>query len=258
MEQRTIFNQDRKAATVYETYDYGKFKIMEKGNRDIDHWKKIERQMAERFLFTVIIVNEKFEIIDGQNRFLACKSLGKPIRYIIMDGYGLDEVRTYNMEARNWQKRDFIKSYAEEGKPEYKKMMEFQRRYPDFPASVAEIILRLTLTSDSSEKNRNDFKSIQRGLFIIKDFERSCQIADMIMAYKPYCNQTAPIYRRREFVSAIIKLSRLEDFDNQAVIRKIQMNPRAFVPCVSSSEYIRMIEEIVNFKSRNKIRFNVQ
>lgn len=99
---------DKQIASVYETYDYDKFHIMEKGNREIDHYKKIATQMNEQFLFTVIIVNEKFEIIDGQNRFLASKELHKPIRYIIVEGYGVEQVRMYNMEARNWQKKTLL------------------------------------------------------------------------------------------------------------------------------------------------------
>ena len=66
---------DKQIASVYETYDYDKFHNKEKGNREIDHYKKIATQMNEQFLFTVIIVNEKFEIIDGQNRFLASREL---------------------------------------------------------------------------------------------------------------------------------------------------------------------------------------
>ena len=249
---------DKQIASVYETYDYDKFHIMEKGNREIDHYKKIATQMNEQFLFTVIIVNEKFEIIDGQNRFLASKELHKPIRYIIVEGYGVEQVRMYNMEARNWQKKDFVKSYADEGKKEYVKMMEFQKRYPDFPISICEFFLRMSLTCDYDKKRHLNHSAIPRGLFVIKDFETSCKLADMVIAYKPFCeNQSSPIYRRREFVAAIIKLYRCEDFDNELVLKKIKLNPRAFTPCVNSDDYIRMIEDIVNFRSRNKVRFNV-
>ena len=249
---------DKIIAQVYETYDYGKFHIMKKGNREIDHYEKIARQMNEQFLFTVIIVNEKFEIIDGQNRFLASKKLHKPVRYIMVKGYGIEQVRMYNMEARNWKKRDFIKSYADEGKEEYVKMKEFQKRYPDFPASICENLLRMSLTGDSNENHGSTFRAVQRGIFIVKDFEASCKLADMVMAYKPFCeNQKFPTYKRKEFVAAIIKLSRCEDFDNDLVIRKIKLNPRAFTPCVSANDYIRMIEDIVNFRNRNKVRFNV-
>lgn len=155
-------------------------------------------------------------------------------------------------------KKDFVKSYADEGKKEYVKMMEFQKRYPDFPISICEFFLRMSLTCDYDKKRHLNHSAIRRGLFVIKDFETSCKLADMVMAYKPFCeNQSSPIYRRREFVAAIIKLYRCEDFDNELVLKKIKLNPRAFTPCVNSDDYIRMIEDIVNFRSRNKVRFNV-
>lgn len=91
---------DKEIAKVYETYDYDKFHIMEKGNRDIDHDKKIALSMKEDFLFSPILVNEKMEIIDGQNRFFASKALGKPIYYIIKNGYGIREVRILNSNAK--------------------------------------------------------------------------------------------------------------------------------------------------------------
>ena len=93
---------DKEVAKVYETYDYDKFHIMEKGNRKIDHDRKIAHSMNENFLFSPILVNEKFEIIDGQNRFIASKSLNKPIYYIIKKGYGIKEVRILNSNAKNW------------------------------------------------------------------------------------------------------------------------------------------------------------
>lgn len=250
---------DKIVAQVYETYDYDKFHIMEKGNRDITHFEKIARQMKDIFLFTVIIVNDKYEIIDGQNRFMASRKLGKPIRYVIVEGYGVEETRLYNMEARNWQKKDFIRSYADQGNEEYVKIIEFQKRYRDFPSSVCEYFLRMSMCADSSEeRGKNTFKSIQRGLFIVKNFERSCEIADMVMAYKQFCNeQKHPIYKRKEFVSAIIKLSRLDEFDNDLVVRKLKLNPRSFVPCLTSNEYIRMLEDIFNYRNKNKVRFNV-
>ena len=31
---------DKQIASVYETYDYDKFHIMEKGNREIDHYTR--------------------------------------------------------------------------------------------------------------------------------------------------------------------------------------------------------------------------
>lgn len=248
---------DKIVASVYETYDYDKFHIMEKGNRDIDHYKNISLSMKEEFLFSPIIVNENMEIIDGQNRFIASKALNKPIFYIVKEGYSIKEVRILNSNSRNWGKRDFIKSFADEGNEEYIRIMEFMKQYPDFSAHIVEYILRLSATTDSLDKNvknPNSFHAMRRGRFVVRDWNKSKEIADMLMMYKQFHSN---IYKRSTFVVAIIRLSRDPQFNNEEVVRKIQMNPRAFVPCVNSDEFIRMIEDIVNFRSRNKVRFNV-
>ena len=251
-------NMDKEVAKVYETYDYDKFHIMEKGNRVINHVSAIKKSMQKEFLFSPIIVNKDMEIVDGQNRFFASKELGKPIYYIIRPEYGINEVRLLNSGAKNWGKRDFIKSYAEEGNEEYQMIFDFMKKFPDFSAHIVEYILRLSSANtvlgsmDSSKKNANT--AMSDGTFKVKDWRKSIKIAEWLMQYKPFHKN---IYKRIPFVVAIIKLSRDPQFDNDEVIRKIQQNPRAFVPCVNSEEFIRMIEEIVNFRSRNKIRFNV-
>ena len=127
-------------------------------------------------------------------------------------------------------------------------------KYPDFSAHIIEYILRLSATRDPFAKNENNFDAMKRGVFAVKDWKSSERIADMLMQYKQFHNN---IYKRSTFVVAIIRLSRDPQFDNNEVIRKIKANPRAFVPCVNSDEFIRMIEEIVNFRSKNKVRFNV-
>ena len=55
------------SSVVHTTTDYSLFKSID-GNRTKNkaHVKKLKKSMEEKYLFTVIIVNEKYEIIDGQ------------------------------------------------------------------------------------------------------------------------------------------------------------------------------------------------
>lgn len=251
-----LIGKDTVVNIVYETTDYDKFVIVD-GNRIIDHVEHIKQSMKEHYVPNAILVNEKFEILDGQNRFKAQKELGKPVRYIVEEGLGIVDARAMNRGAKNWQKKDFIQSYAKEGKEEYVLFKKFMEKYPDFPASVAEIFLRMSAANDSDRRRSSKYQAIQRGVFEIKDYERSCQIADMVMAYKGIGLETHPIYKRKEFVVAIVKLSRLQDFDNDEMVRKIKRAPLYFTPCNSSDDYVRMLEEIYNYRNRKRVRFNV-
>lgn len=241
---------------VRKTTNYSKFKIL-KGNREIDHHERIKKSMEEKALFTAIYVNENLEILEGQNRFFALKELGLPIRYIIIEGYGIEEARRYNMDAKNWTKLDYVKSFADEGHPEYTKIIEFKKEFPDFEMPCIEYLLRLSMNNDYNSKNINSFNSIKKGQFIIKDYERSRKVANMIMAYKPFCQGMAkPYYKRKEFVSAIIKLNRLSEFDNDVIIQKLTEYPTMLKPCLNNKEYIEQLEYIFNFRRRGgKVRF---
>lgn len=257
-ELKQLMGDDPIAGYVHTTMDYSKFKII-KGNRDINNVGRIMRSMEDRYVPTVITVNERFEIIDGQNRFEALKALGKPINYMVIAGLNIKDVRAINQGAKNWTKKDFVFSYAKEGKEEYVLYTEFLKRYPDFSVSLAEKLLRMSASNDDGRRRtKKTYKRIERGMFEIKDFESSCKLADMVMAYKGIDNNRSPIYKRDEFAIAIIKLSRLPEFDNDELVHKVKLYPRSFVPCTSSKEYISILEEIYNYKRRGtKVHFNV-
>lgn len=79
---------------VHTTTDYFLFFKPIEGNRNknIIHLSRLKKSISENYLFTVIIVNEKYEIIDGQHRFECVKELKLPLHYIVCKGYGLNEV----------------------------------------------------------------------------------------------------------------------------------------------------------------------
>lgn len=251
-----VNTKDEIITYVYKTTDYSKFKLLS-SNREIDHVGYIKRSMEERLVPSPIVVNENYEIIDGQNRFEALRQLGKPVLYVMFPDLGIEDVRAINRGSRNWQKKDFIKSYADEGIENYVAYVDFLKSYPDFSPGIAEIFLRMSNTNDSDLRRKESFQSIQSGNFIIKDFKRSCQLADMVMRYKGLDDNRRPIYKRKEFVIAIIKLARLPEFNNDKMVGKVKLNLRKFVPCTSVQEYVLMLEEIYNYKNRKKVRFVV-
>jgi ParB-like chromosome segregation protein Spo0J len=70
---------------IYKTKEYNKFKIL-KGNRTIprNRVEKIKQSIEEvGCIINPIIVNENYEIIDGQGRFTALQESDKDIYYII-------------------------------------------------------------------------------------------------------------------------------------------------------------------------------
>jgi ParB-like chromosome segregation protein Spo0J len=78
---------------VHTTTDYFLFKSIDGNrNKNLLHINRLRESMSKNYLFTVIIVNENYEIIDGQHRFDVIQELKLPLNYIVCKGYGLKEV----------------------------------------------------------------------------------------------------------------------------------------------------------------------
>lgn len=103
------------------TKNYEKFKKLE-GNR-ITEDKRVEKIkksiLKVGYITSPILVNENMEIIDGQGRFEALKQLQLPIEYIVQDNIGIKECVAMNVYQTNWNKKDYIKSYADRGIQSY-------------------------------------------------------------------------------------------------------------------------------------------
>lgn len=110
---------DKTIGNIFQTTEYEKFKVLG-GNRVIDHSDKVAESIKlHGQLNSPIIVNEKFEIIDGQNRFEAFMRLNLPVPYIVNKGYGIKECVAMNSVSKNWSTEDHIKSYADRGNKDY-------------------------------------------------------------------------------------------------------------------------------------------
>lgn len=119
----------KEIATVYRTSDLSMFKTL-KGNRDVKENRKqalIESIDKHGYITNPIIVNEKYEVIDGQGRLSACKELGCPIDYVIVPNVGINECMVLNMNMKNWLTIDFVESYAKQGKEDYVNILDLSK-----------------------------------------------------------------------------------------------------------------------------------
>ena len=116
---------------IYSTTDYSAFKRL-KGNRRVPRSRvdAIKRSIMDvGYVTSIVIVNEKLEVIDGQGRVAAEEELGLPVEYCIHAGAGIAECRAMNLKQTNWTLRDFIESYAEDGYTSYEMLLELLNKY---------------------------------------------------------------------------------------------------------------------------------
>lgn len=121
---------------VMKTDDYDIFKFvasnravsMVQVNRIIESIKKVG------VIPSPIIVNERMEVLDGQHRLTALKTLGEPVYYLKIDGIGMPEAVQMNAINAKWRQTDYINHYATIGLPDYvflKKMLGEFKQLPN-------------------------------------------------------------------------------------------------------------------------------
>lgn len=124
-------SDDKVIYQVYESKDYDKFKRL-LGNRYLTRAKvsKLKKNILRfGWLRNPILVNENFEVIDGQHRFEALKELGYPIEYVVDEGTSLTECQALNLAQTNWGQIDYIRSYAENNIEDYVYLNDLVMRY---------------------------------------------------------------------------------------------------------------------------------
>ncbi|MGM9543959.1 MAG: hypothetical protein ACI3T9_03165 [Romboutsia timonensis] len=133
---------------VYTTTDYNLFKKLE-GNRAVLQKRidKILRSIQQiGWMPAPIIVNEKFEIIDGQGRFESLKSLDAPVQFVIAEGATIEECTVMNINSTNWSLNDFVYRYATDensiNHSSYLKLQKLMELYPTIPLNLLGFAVR--------------------------------------------------------------------------------------------------------------------
>lgn len=239
---QTTTTPDKIAMNVFYTKDYTKFKHLD-GNRNIvlPHLNRLKSSIEKKYLFSPILINEKHEIIDGQHRFEICKELGLPIYYIMKKGYSLNEVQILNSNLRNWSNEDYMNGYIELGLHDYELFKMFRQEFGfDHHAS-----LWLLSGSLSGRDTWHDFKS---GEFKIRDYKKAVKDAEKLKMIEKYYEG----FSRRAFVSAMLKCFKNKEYNHSVFMSKLAYQSTKLVDCTNSTQYLTLIEEIYNFKSRDK------
>lgn len=262
---------DYTLSEVQSTTDYEQFKII-KGNRDINHAKKLKADiMADNLLaINPILVNDRMEIINGQGRTEAVKmirdeeGISLKLYYQIASkqtgNRGLKTVQAMNANTTNWKVGDFTKSYSDLGNENYTTFVKFSEEYPQFK----DVAIRMILTNNSQHGSLScNISTFKKGKFEVVNSEaKAKKIADSILAYQPFFDNSAGTYRI--FVGVIMELLRDKNFtDNQdELIRKLhleenrgklhgQMNSISFI------EYKAILNSVLNSRRREgKVYFN--
>ena len=229
---------------VNKTNDYNMFSFID-GNRNINESQltRLTKSIEDNYIPIPIVVNEKKQIIDGQHRYTVVKSLNKPVYYIEIEGLRLAEVHTLNTIAKNWSHDDYMNSYADKGIGAYIKYREFKNKY-NFSHNDSLALLNGIRTGGSLWQQFKD------GLLTITSYNNAVKKADKITMIKEYYDG----YKRRAFIFAMMRVFNNKEYNHTEFLKKLSYQSTKLVDCTKAVEYLALIEEIYNYKRKNKVR----
>ena len=231
---------------VMKTHDYELFEIMGT-NRDID-WQKVS-DIANNFddaisKATPIIVNEKYEIIDGQHRYHVCEQLGKPIYFMKFKGLDVTHSIEMNKRKSDWITLDFVKSFARRGHREYQYLLNFMESR------------KISIKSALLLSNRNCggvYEKIRNGNYSNDKKHIGERNYRQIKQFKPYFQH----WEQAFFIGAFTRVNRHENYDHEYMIEKMEFCRDLLYRTNNIKNYTEMLVNIYNRKLRTKNRIKL-
>jgi|6_EtaG_2_1085325.scaffolds.fasta_scaffold87071_2 hypothetical protein len=239
---------------IWESKDYEKFKFY-KGNREMlqGHIATLQESFEQKYISpSIIFINEKFEIIDGQHRFCACKNKGLPIQYIILKGAGFKEITLLNTSQKNWKKEDFLNFYCEMEKDSYLFLKKVIVEY--------KVSLNVCGYFIDEQWGRAGFGDNRRSAFRQGCFEMNLQkknsLIDMISKYV-LIRDYWKFSKNASFCRALRKILLNRVLDWNRLYNKCDKHYKTFTEKANVEDYCKEFTKIYNHKQRgNRIRLH--
>jgi hypothetical protein len=240
--------QDTTVNTVLKTNDYSMFKT-KKGNRELNqlHLKRLMQSVKDLDLLksNPILVNEGYEIIDGQHRFAVCQELKKPVYYILVKGLGLREIQVLNANTKNWKSEDYIDGYCSMGMQEY---CYLKNLLSTTKLGVTHLLALFT----SGQGGGSIMETLRNGNLKLPYKSRGITVLQWIKDWQKYY----PGADRRTFAIALVLIYNIKGYSHDKMMQKIKYQSTKLVDCTNTKTYLALLEEIYNYKERGeKLRF---
>ena len=141
-----------------ETKNYDKFNFVLE-NRDINNanLKKIESSILEIGIQIPIIVNQNYEIIEGQHRFIALRKNKMVVPYV-MSKNASEKIIAKLQESKRWTAEDFCRRLSVKGDIDCTTALEVANKWSDLTNKKMNTIRSLELLMSS--RNSTGVKTI--------------------------------------------------------------------------------------------------
>lgn len=244
-------NTSREVGKIYETTNYEQFKFMNENRRvSPRNYAKLLSSMKEEQLRIPILVNSKYEIVDGQHRYLCARELGYPILYYIVENYGIEQVKRANMVMSTWQKEDFLHLHLENGNNHY---VDFYRLKERYGISISDLIKVFAIVQQQNQKLMR--KYFEEGSFTSEGKE---YVENFLIALNDF--SFFKQYRMKQFFGAFIKLYFHIDYDHSRMLDRLKHRSFCFTYKSTTDDYLLMLtKDVYSFgATKNPLYYDTQ
>lgn len=256
---------------VQTTTNYDQFKFFH-GNRAVNQAKvkQLASLIAIDGLKVPIIVNQNKMVIDGQHRLVACKSINEPIKYFVSHGATVEDAAATNQAGSNWTASDWINYHAALGNKEYQKLKDWiavcksegitsvdLARFFAQNSATKMSLYRHSDGSVSKHRQRGSISigtNVKHGTWKFGNLDKAYELLYLHLDFA----KTASWASKANFVTTLIKVSRIKDFDAKWLLSQIEKYPQMWYNCATSDAFITMIEDIYNYRKARKNRLPIR
>lgn len=227
------------------TNDYSMF-VKDKHNRQVVANQKVINSMkAHGFIPQLAIItykqpDGKLLIIDGHHRFQFAQDLKIPLWYSITDDR---TIKPQELVGRPWSLVDFITAHMVDN-------THLKCIYKNAEACGVNHVVMAALLSG---KWTGVVKSI-RDLTIKVD---GVDHANSVLKVTEAAGKAVKWSKSSRFIQAISYAIKFSKMDQKILIDRIAAHPTMLQPQTNLDGYIKMIEDIHNFSTRNKSKVNI-
>lgn len=224
------------------TKDYSVFKRSKNRSINPKDVEKKRKSIQEIGLQSPIIVNKKYQIVDGQHRFEALVQLNKPVDFLISYNWKQDEdTATINNTQKSWSVMDWAEFRASQGNKKVQEALVLARNYRALTDNKMNLVTAMELLN--AKTNFNLGRELRNNTFDY-DHENAqdlFQILQILAQYpsgvrNPYCSKLA-----RAFKSIKNKLGYI---NKKAIHRMAQRN--FIISYASEKDMINYLTKIYN------------
>lgn len=238
---------------VQSTREYSKFKYLT-GNRPLDrhHLKKLKKSIETNNHLNLhpIIVNQNFEVIDGQHRLEIARTLNLDIFYIKSDKINDEHLIECNVNQKSFEVENYIDFFAiKEKKPEYIQLKDMLKSTGLKPKALMTLLLGIVSPSllEFLKTGKFKFPANEEPLEILNFFfDFSAYVKDKRL--KPFS-----MFSNHNFTRALRWLFKTSGFESSIFFKKLDLRWFDLKPQRTSEDWYTLLISIYNFKNHNRI-----